>query len=122
MRNLAGVRSVAPGALVERPVLLPEQTLTVLPARRPSNSPIARELRERGYFVARGTVTGWTEQPGQSSVPIQLAVPKLERANATTGGAGVTINFDDDAARYLPPRQRVEVIVRLVGEDEDDGE
>lgn len=109
-----------PTALVVRPTVLREQTLTVLPARRAINSPIARELRERGFFVVRGTVMGWMEQPGQSSVPIQISAPDLERATATTGGTAVTINLDTDAARYLGPRVRVELAVRIIGEDEPD--
>lgn len=120
VRNLAGVRSVAPGAMVERPVVLPEQTLTVLRARRPVNSPVSKAFRERGFFVAKGTVMGWVEQPGQSSIPLQISVPDLERATATTGGSAITINLDEDAARYLPPRTRLELAIRIIGEDEQD--
>jgi len=124
---LARVRDIAriappatPTALVARPQALPEQTLRVLPARRAINSPIAKSLRERGFFVARGEVLGWVEQRGQSSIPLQLSVPDLERATATTGGNAVTINLDEDAARYLPPRTRIEIAVRILGEDEPD--
>jgi hypothetical protein len=118
--RLRGV-ALAPGAVVIRSPVQ-EQSLTVLRPRRALNSPIARSLKERGFVVARGTVTGWREQPGQSSVPLEISVPDFERATATTGGAAITVNLDEDAARYFPPRTRVEVAIRIIGEDEDDGE
>jgi hypothetical protein len=118
--SIFGRRVRLPAVFVPGAVVLEERALTVLPARRPVKSEIARSFRERGFAIFRGTVSGWTEQDGQSYVPIQISAPDLQRATQTTGMAGVTINFDEDAARYLPPRQRVEIAIRIVGEDEDD--
>lgn len=120
LRRFLPTRPAAPGPLPVRAVA----ALAVLPKARVAPSPVAKMLRERGIMVFRGTVKGFDDATGAGTTAITLSAPVLTQAAATTGGTPLTITLDQDAARYLPPRTRVEVAIRIIPEDEedDDGE
>lgn len=85
----------------------------------PPLTKMARALRNTGVIREEGVISGFEDGAGQGQTTIKLTFPGLAEGVASGGGT-LSIPFDLEAARYLPPRTRVRLTLEIIGVTEDE--
>jgi len=88
------------------------------PVPRPLKSELAASLARDGYIICEGVITGTQSQDGANTATVNMNIPAFSRASQTTGGQACTITIDCETARYLPMYTRVELAIRVLGEEQ----